>query len=80
MKDELEEESIRETFSQDLYEEMCRRQSLTEENLDTYDKLRAIARELSADPKYKGYLSNYKFSYPWLTAFRKKIGRDRSKL
>ena len=64
---------LKETFSQDLYDEMTRRQSLTEENLANYENLRVLALELAADPKYKGYLSTYKFGRTWICAFRKKF-------
>ena len=68
-----EADLIREVFSQDLYNEIYRRQSLSDENLTTYEKLRALAVELAADPKYQGYLSSYKFCNSWLTRFRKKM-------
>ena len=59
-------------FSEDLYGEMLRRQSLTTENLAANERLRALAFELAANPKYGGVLSNHKFSNSWLLAFRKK--------
>ena len=65
--------ACKETFAKDLYDEMSRRQSLTDENLATYENLRVLALELAADPKYEGYLSSCKFSDPWIGNFRKKF-------
>ena len=67
---------IRESFSQDLYDEMSRRQSLTDENLTTNENLRALALELAINPKYDGYLSSYKFQIGWLSKFRKKYNLE----
>ena len=72
-REKLMKENVKETFLQDLYEEMSRRQSLTDENLTTNANLRALALELAADPKYKGYLSSQKFSNGWLYLFRRRI-------
>lgn len=74
---EIEKERIMETFSQDLYEEMSHRQSLTDEYLSN-DKLRALALEVAADPKYEGHLSNT-FSYQWISRFRKKFNIESSR-
>ena len=71
---------IRETFSQDLYEEMSRRQSLTDENLTTNENLRALALELAPDSKYKGQLSSHKFANPWPSLFRKKFNLERYRI
>ena len=72
MRTDEEIELIRETFSQDLFEEVSRRQSLTAEYL-TIENVRAIGKELAVDPKYQGVLSNHKFSYQWISDFRKKF-------
>ena len=75
LMDQQEEENARDTFSQDLYEEVSRRQSLTDENF-TNKNLRALAKELAADPKYKGYLSNNMFSNRWIANFRRKYDME----
>ena len=64
---------IKETFSQDVYDELSRRQSLTEETLTSNEEIRALALELATDPKYKGVLANHKFSSTWVLHFRKKF-------
>ena len=73
---QAEHQFYREKFSQDLYEEVSRRQTLTEENLTTNEKLRPLALELAANPKYKGYLSNNKFAREWMFRFRKRFNLD----
>ena len=72
LMEQKREENVRETFSKDLYEEMSRRQSLTEENLATNENLRPLATELAANPKYEGYLLDCKFSDIWISRFLKK--------
>ena len=64
---------MKKQFSQDLYEEVSRRQNLTDENLTTDENLRALAVGLAADSKYGGVLSSHKFSRSWLLKFRKKF-------
>ena len=72
LMDKIEEANIKEMFSQDLYAVMSRRHRLTIES-STNAQIRAIALELADDPKYKGYLSRYKFSDLWILNFRKNI-------
>ena len=76
LMDEKREENVTKMFSQELYKELSRRQSLTDEYLASYENWRAIARELAADPKYKGYLSSHKFSKNWYSLFREKYMKD----
>ena len=72
LMDEKREENARKIFSQDLYEEMSRRQCHTNEDLATYKNLRPLALELSANSKYEGYLSSHKFSKKWCYRFQEK--------
>ena len=65
-------------FKQDLYKEACRRQSLTNENVTTCDKLRSLAFELAAHDKYEGFFSTYKFGRSWMYSFRKQFHLMRS--
>ena len=61
------------TFKQDLYEELSRRQSLTDDDIFSNENLRAIALELARKPKYKQSMANFKCSESWMTKFRKQF-------
>ena len=54
----------------DLRGEVSRRESLTDENSRTNEKLRALALELAADPKYAEHLADFACFNVWLTSFR----------
>ena len=60
----------RKNFSQELFEEMCRRQSLTDENVTSYKQIRALALELARDPKYEKHMGSSKFGNLWIAKFR----------
>ena len=73
LEDQIIEGSKEVELKRELYEETCFRQSLTDENLTTFEKLRPLAVELAAHEKYKGFFSSFKFSKTWVYHFRKKF-------
>ena len=71
---------LKQSFSNDLYEELCKKQNLTEEDMTIRKNLLPLAQELAASSKYKDYLSDMKFSQSWMCQFRKKYYHELTSL
>ena len=72
----LKKDSREIDLMQELYDETCCRQSLTNENVTTYDKLHALATELAGHEKYRGFFTNHKFGRRWMRGFRKQFNME----